>query len=479
MHPILVRPNRPRRDPRTSRPHDAGLLRVLAVALLGALATLPSHTEAQTVPPEVDLDIYEIIEASSPERIEEDIRTLVGFGTRNTLSDTLSETRGIGAARRWIKAEMDRISADCGGCLEVFYQQREFGPEDSRRLPEPVNVVNVVGVLRGSVHPERYVIMTGDIDSRASGGTDPVTDAPGANDNASGMAGVLEAARLLTQHDFPTSVVFAGLSGEEQGLWGGQHMAEVAREEGWDIVGVLNNDMIGNIEGISGVIENNTFRVFSQPFPVTASEDEIRSYRFFGGEVDGPSRQLARYIDRITDEYFTNLDAIMIYRLDRFGRGGHHRPFNDQGFPAVRIMETNEHYHRQHQDVRVEDGIAYGDVLAGVDFDFAARLTAVNAATLASLAWAPPEPESVAIGGAVRPSTTLRWEPVDHPDLAGYKIYWRDTTAPQWQHSRFVGPDIREHTLEGMVIDNYLYGVASVSTDGNESLVVFPSERMR
>jgi hypothetical protein len=445
-----------------------------AAGLLTLPLLAPAPAGAQTVPPAVDLRIYDIIEASSAERIESDIRTLAGFGTRNTLSDTLSATRGIGAARRWIKAEMDRISAECGGCLEVFYQESMVTPVLSPRIPEPVNVVNVVAVIRGTVHPDRYVIMSGDIDSRASDGTDPVTDAPGANDNASGMAGAIEAARILSRYEFPTSVVLAGLSGEEQGLWGGQHMARVAREEGWDIVGVLNNDMIGNIEGIDGVVENNTFRVFSEPFPVTAIEEEIRRYRFYGGEVDGPSRQLARYIDRVTETYFTNLDALMIYRLDRFGRGGHHRPFNDEGFPAVRIMETHEHYDRQHQDIRVEDGREYGDVVEGVDFDHAANLTAVNAAVLASLAWAPPEPENVRIGGAVAPSTTLAWDPVEDPDLAGYKIYWRDTTAPQWQHSRFVGPEVTEYTLENLVIDNYLFGVAAVGTDGHESLVVFP-----
>ena len=450
----------------------------LVVAAALSLLTVGIPDAGAQVPPATDLDIYDIIEASSAERIEADIRRLVDFGTRNTLSDTVSTTRGIGAARRWIKSEMDAIAAACGGCMEVFYQERTYGPEDSQRLTFHVNVVNVVAVIRGSVHPDRYVIMTGDIDSRASDSSDGETDAPGANDNASGMAGVIEAARILTRYDFPTSVVLAGLSGEEQGLWGGQNMAAIALEEGWDIVGVLNNDMIGNIEGINGVIENNTFRVFSQPFPVTATEAEIRSYRTFGGEVDGPSRQLARYVHRITDTYFTNLEAKMIYRLDRFGRGGHHRPFNDAGFAAVRIMETNEQYERQHQDLRTENGIAYGDVIEGVDFDFASRLTAVNAATLASLAWAPPAPANVAIGGAVRPSTRLRWDAVDHPDLAGYRIYWRDTTAPQWQHSRFVG-DVTEFTLDGMVIDNYLFGVAAVSSEGHESLVVFPTERMR
>ncbi len=338
--------------------------------------------------------------------------------------------------------------------------------------------MNVLAVLRGTRYPDRYVIMSGDIDSRASDATDATTDAPGANDNASGMAGTIEAARLLTEHRFPTSVVFAGLSGEEQGLYGGRHMARVALEEGWEIAGVLNNDMIGNIAGIDGVVDNTIFRVFSQPGPVPdsagAAEAAYRFHRFFGGEVDGPSRQLARYVDRITDLYVRNLDAMMIYRLDRFGRGGHHRPFNDAGFPGVRIMEAHEHYHRQHQDLRVEDGIRYGDVIEEVDFEFAAKLTAVNAATLASLAWAPPEPERVRIGGAVSPHTTLAWEGTDDPDLAGYRIYWRETTAPQWQHSVFVGRTDR-HTLHNVVIDNYLFGVAAVGRDGNESVVVFPT----
>jgi hypothetical protein len=241
---------------------------------------------------------------------------------------------------------------------------------------------------------------------------------------------------------------------------------------------VLNNDMIGNIEGIDGVVDNSTFRVFSQATPLPDHRPEGWNYRFYGGEVDGPSRQLARYVDRITDLYFTNLDAMLIYRLDRFGRGGHHRPFNDVGFPGVRIMETHENYVRQHQDLRTEDGIEYGDVIEGVDFDYAARLTAVNAAVLAALAWAPPAPENVRIGGAVQPSTTLAWNVSDHPELAGYKVYWRETTAPQWQHARFVGM-VDRFTLENMVIDNYLFGVAAVGHDGNESVVAFPTGLLR
>ncbi|ARA93432.1 peptidase M28 [Rhodothermaceae bacterium RA] len=455
------------------------LVRSVSGLLLCATLLVSAAVAQPSAPPAVDLRMYGLVEAVSAARIEADIRTLAGFGTRHTLSDTVSETRGIGAARRWIKAEFDRISAGCGGCLEVFYQRDRVEPGESRRIPDGVDVVNVVAIQRGTRYPNRYVIMSGDIDSRASDVLDGAIDAPGANDNASGMAGTLEAARVLTSYTFPTSIVYVGLSGEEQGLLGGRHMAEVAREEGWEIVGVLNNDMIGNIRGIDGVVDNTTFRVFSEPTPATDSLRDHRMRRFYGGEVDGPSRQLARYVDRMVDLYMPHLDAVMIYRLDRFGRGGHHRPFNDLGFPGVRIMETHENYTQQHQDVRVEDGIQYGDLVRFVDFDYAAKLTAANVLTLAGLAWAPPAPENVRIGGAVQPSTTLAWDPVDDPDLAGYRLYWRDTTAPQWQYSRFVGPDVTRFTLENIVIDNYLFGVAAVGRDGNESVVVFPSGLLR
>jgi hypothetical protein len=426
--------------------------------------------------PSVDPRIYDIVAASSPQRIEADIRRLAGFGTRNTFSETESNTRGIGAARRWIKAEFDNISEACGGCLEVSFQS-SIVPAGGR-IPADVEVVNVLAIQRGTSDPNRYVIMSGDIDSRASSGSDATTDAPGANDNATGMAGAIEAARILSQYEFNATIIYVGLSGEEQGLLGGRHMAGVALEEGWDIDAVLNNDMIGNIEGIDGVIANDNFRVFSEATPATDTLEQRQRYRTMGGEVDGPSRQLARYVARITDQYIPNLDAIMIYRLDRFGRGGHHRPFNDVGFPGVRIMETHENYNRQHQDIRVEDGIEYGDVIEGVNFEYAAKLTAVNAATMAALAWAPPAPGNVLVGGAVRPSTSLAWDPVEAPNLVGYKIYYRDTTAPQWTHSRYVG-NVTEFTLEGMVIDNFLFGVAAVGANGNESVVAFPSGQMR
>ena len=427
-----------------------------------------------TIPPETDARLYDIAEAPSPDRIEQDIRKLISFGTRNTLSDTTSATKGIGAARRWIYAEFQKISEACGGCLEVSYQYHLVPAEGNRRIPEDTYVVNVMAVQKGTQNPNRYVIMSGDIDSRISSSTDAVGDSPGANDNASGMAGTIEAARVLSKYSFSNSIVYVGLSGEEQGLFGGKGMAAKAKEDAWDIIGILNNDMIGNIHGIDGVIDNTTFRVFSEPTPITDDERMRIWHRFYGGEVDGPSRQIARYVDKMTDTYMTNLDAIMIYRLDRFGRGGHHKPFNDEGFPGVRIMETHENYNRQHQDIREENGIKYGDVIEGVNFEYAAKLTGVNAITLAGLAWAPPTPTNVMIGGAVQPSTKLRWDKVEDPNVAGYKLYWRDTTSPVWQYSRFVG-DVSEATLKNIVIDNFLFGVATVSKSGNESLVVFPT----
>ncbi len=416
--------------------------------------------------------LQEIATAPSSERIQKDIEKLVGFGTRHTLSDTISDTRGIGAARRWIKSEFDRISSECGNCLEVFYHSA-MEPKNDRRIIRDTKIVNVVAIQRGSLHPNRYVIMSGDIDSRVSDPNNYTSDSPGANDNASGMAGTLEAARVLSKYKFPASIIYVGLSGEEQGLFGGKHLALKAKEEGWDVIGIINNDMIGNIHGIDGVIDNGTFRVFSEAMSMNLTDEEKRAMRYYGGEVDGPSRQLARYIDRITDDYMVNLDAIMIYRLDRFGRGGHHRPFNDEGFTGVRIMETHENYNRQHQDLRHENGIDYGDVIDWVDFDYAAKLTAVNALTLASLASAPEAPKNLAIGGAVQPSTRLKWDLSDDSNLMGYRVYWRKTTSPQWEHSTYIGKR-DSYLLENLVIDNYLFGVSSVGKNGAESLVAFP-----
>lgn len=438
----------------------ASCYRLWWVAVVASLAPYAQATPER---------LLEIAASPSADRIEKDIRKLVGFGTRHTMSETASDTHGIGAARRWIKREFEAISRDCGGCLEVYFQ-REVIPVVAR-IPEPTEIVNVVAILHGSSDPDRYLIMSGDIDSRISDVLDATDPSPGANDNASGMAGTIEAARVLSKYRFPASIVFAGLSGEEQGLFGGQIMARQAKADGWHIEAMLNNDMIGNISGINGVIDNSTARVFSEGTRSMESESEARIRRFTGGEVDSPSRNVARYVDRMADEYLTNLDVMMIYRLDRFGRGGHHRPFNDAGFPAVRIMETNENYDRQHQDVRVENGRRYGDVIEGVDFDYAAKLTGLNAVVLASMAWAPAPPSNVTIEGSVSPDTTLNWEKVD--GATGYKVYWRLTTDPQWRWSRVVG-DVDGYTLHNVVIDNYIFGVTSVNADGLESPVVFP-----
>lgn len=442
--------------------------KISTLALLLFSGLIFQQTNAQT-----DTRIYEIIDKVSADSIEADIRKLAGFGTRNTFSDTVSETRGIGAARRWIKSEFDYLSKNCDNCLDVFYQKDFVTTDDGERIPHDAWVVNVVAIQKGTKYPNRYIIMSGDIDSRASNTMDFETDAPGANDNASGMAGAMEAARVLSQYEFESSMVYVGLSGEEQGLFGGKGLAEYAKENNWEIIGVLNNDMIGNIEGVDGVIDNRTFRIFSEPVPPNETDRERTMRRFYGGEVDGISRQLARYVHKTTETYMPEMNPMMIYRLDRFGRGGHHRPFNDLGFAGIRIMEAHENYNRQHQDIRTEDGIEYGDVVEGVNFDYAEKLTAVNAINMASLAWAPPAPKNVEIGGIVEPSAKLRWEKVEG-NIAGYKIYWRETTEAQWQYSRFVG-NVNEFKLDGIVIDNYFFGVAAVGKDGHESVVVFPS----
>jgi len=422
---------------------------------------------------------YEIIDAVNSERIEIDIVKLVSFGTRHTMSETKSDTRGIGAARRWIKSEFERISDECSGCLEVSYQRTLEKGNSKTRITKDTEVVNVLAIKRGTRYPNRYVIMSADIDSRVSDALNYTDDSPGANDNASGMAGVIEAARVLSKYDFESSILLVGLSGEEQGLYGGKHLAAKAIDEGWNIVGVLNNDMIGNIEGVDGVVDNRTFRIFSEPTAPTDSAFAIRLRRFYGGEVDGISRQLARYVYAMTKTYMPEMNPKMIYRLDRFGRGGHHRPFCDRGFAGIRIMEAHENYNRQHQDLREENGIKYGDVIEGVNFKYAKKLTAVNAIALAGLAAAPPQPQNVKIGGAVNPSTKLAWDKVDNPNLEGYKIYFRETTSPTWDSYRLVDKNTTEYTLEGIVIDNYLFGVAAVGKNGFESLVVFPGEVMR
>ena len=434
------------------------------LALGAAFVTLISSATRAS-----EAQMHEIVAAVSADRIEASIETLVGFGTRHTLSETQSDVRGIGAARRWIEAEFNRIADDCGGCLEVSTVAEIVSGTD--RIPDPVEVVNVIAILRGTEDPNRLTIMSGDIDTRVSDPMNAESDSPGANDNGSGMAGVIEAARVLSQYRFAGSIGFVGLSGEEQGLNGGAILAQHAIDEGWNIDAVINNDMIGNVTGVNGVTNNTTARVFSEGTRYVETEQEARQRRFQGGEVDSASRNIARYVDEMADRYIPNLDIMMVYRLDRFGRGGHHRPFNEAGFPAIRIMETNENYTQQHQDIRIENGIAFGDTIEHVDFDYAAKLTALNAVVLAGMAKAPAPPANVEISGAVRPSTTLSWD--KNPGAAGYRVHWRLTTSPTWDYSRAVG-DVDSFTLENVVIDNYFFGVSSVAKDGSQSPVVFP-----
>jgi hypothetical protein len=425
---------------------------------------------------QTDPRLYEIINTVSAKNMEADITTLANFGTRNTFSDTISTTRGIGAARRWIKAEFDQISKNCNNCLSVFYQKDLVKAEENRRVSKDIWVVNVVAIQKSKRQSNRYIIMSGDIDSRNSDSSDFTKDAPGANDNASGMAGTIEAARVLSSYKFNANIVYLGLSGEEQGLFGGAGFAAYAKEKNWNIIGVLNNDMIGNIKGVDGVISNVDFRIFSEPVPPTETEKQRRLRRFYGGEVDGISRQLARYVHKTTKTYMPEMNPMMIYRLDRFGRGGHHRPFNDLGYPGIRIMEAHENYTQQHQDIRMENGVEYGDKLKFVNFEYAKKLTAVNAIVMASLAWGPAPPTDVAIGGIVQPAAKFKWE--KSADAIGYKIYWRDTTSPTWDYSRYVGNE-DAFLLNAIVIDNYFFGVAAVGKDGHESVVVFPSATFR
>lgn len=436
----------------------------LTLMLLGGGAA-SAQTSAATEHP----FLHELATQVRPERMREDIEIMVGFGTRHTLSETQSETRGIGAARHWAGRRFEAISADCGGCLEIVT------PSDvvsNQRITTPTEVVNVVAIQRGTGDPNRVIIISGHLDSRVSDVMDFTSDAPGANDDASGVATVFEAARVLSKHEFDATIVYAVLSGEEQGLFGGRILADYARAEGWFVQANLNNDIVGNSEGSNGVRDTTRVRVFSEGTKTVETEQQANQRRYYGGEVDSSSRNLSRFVDGIADRYLANFDVEMIYRTDRYGRGGDQVEMLRAGFPAVRISEGAEHYDRQHQDLRVENGVHYGDVIEGVDFDYLGQVARLNIVSLAALAKAPAPPTGVAIAGAVRPDTTVRWQAV--PGAAGYRVWWRSTTAPQWTHSRAFGPEATEAVLRGIVIDDFFFGVSAISADGYESPVVFP-----
>jgi Zn-dependent M28 family amino/carboxypeptidase len=443
-------------------------MRVVSIALFGACLAAASPTLAQT-PAAVEQPLLHTLAAEvQPERMRADIEALVGFGTRHTLSETRSETRGIGAARRWAQRQFEAMSRDCDGCLTIAT------PSDTvtgARVPVPTEVVDVLAIQRGTGDPNRVIIISGHIDSRVTDVMNATADAPGANDDASGVATVLEAARVLSKHRFDATLVFAVLSGEEQGLLGGKILADYAAAQGWQVEANLNNDIVGNSEGQSGVRDTTRVRVFSEGTKTVETAAQAERRRYNGGEVDSSSRNLARFIDGIADRYLTNFDVELIYRTDRYGRGGDQVEMLRAGFPAVRLSEGAENYDRQHQDLRTEGGVVYGDTIDGVDFDYLGQVARLDIVSMGALASAPSVPTGVTIAGAVKPDTTLSWSAV--PGAAGYRVWWRSTTAPQWTNSRWAG-SATELVLPGVVIDDWFFGVSAVSADGFESPVVFP-----
>ena len=401
--------------------------------------------------------------------LEATISRLVAFGTRHTLSDTSSPTRGIGAARRWAQGRFETLEAACGGCLTVVTPGQTF---TGARVPTPTLVQDVIAIQRGATDPDRVVIISGHIDSRNSDPLDGVHDAPGANDDGSGTAAVLEAARVLSRHRFPATIVYAVLSGEEQGLYGGQVLAAYAKAQGWRVEAVLNNDIVGNTHGLDGRVVADEVRVFSEGVRVAETPAEAAIRRRAGGESDSASRNLARFMSRLADTATPGLRVKMILRSDRFSRGGDQLPMQDAGFTAVRVTEADENYDRQHQDVRLEKGRPYGDVLSGVDFPYLAKVTALNVATLAALAAAPPPPPEVKLAGAVTPDTTLSW--TASPGAVAYRVWWRDTDAAQWTPERSRKTAALSLTLPGVNIDDFTFGVSAIAADGAESPVEFP-----
>ena len=407
----------------------------------------------------------------SPSALHATIARLVAFGTRHSLSGNSSATRGIGAAQTYVKGEFARISAGCGNCLEIETPAESF---TGQRVPTPTPFMDVLAIQRGQSDPQRVIIIAGHLDSRNTDIMDSVHDAPGANDDGSGTAAVLEAARILSRHKFPATLVYAVLTGEEQGLYGGTVLAHYAASHQWKVEADLNNDIIGNSHGGDGTADASHVRVFSEGTRDLESDAEARGVRYNGGEIDSPARNLARFIAMLAPRYLHDFSARLVYRTDRYGRGGDQVPVLAAGFPAVRITEAKEDYTHEHQNVRTENGIAYGDVIGGVDFDYLAQVARLNIVSMAALAMAPAPPQ-VQITGAVTYDTGLSWTPV--PGAAAYRAWWRDSLDPSWTHSQSAG-NATSIKLQHVNIDDWLFGVSSVSADGYESPVSFPfSER--
>lgn len=434
------------------------------------------HTPSfsQTVSIQKDAEIAKMVNEISAENIKQNIESLAGFGTRHSLSDTVSDTRGIGAARRWVVKELKKYEAASNGRLQVSLDP--FTVEaDGRRIPQTVVMKNVMATLQGTdPNDDRVFIISGHLDSRASDVMDAKIDAPGANDDASGVAAIMELTRIMSKRQFPATIIFVAVSGEEQGLYGAQHLANKAKENNWNLVAMLNNDMISNSNSSETNIHDNTrVRVFSEGVPALETEDMEKMRRYIASENDSKSRQLARYVKEVGERYVQQLEVVPVFRTDRFLRGGDHLPFSRNGFTAVRLCEMNENYYHQHQDVRMEDEIQYGDLPEFIDADYAAKITGVNLATLANLSMAPAVPENVVIDvRELTNTTTLQWDNPKNRSTNNYYVLLRETHEPLWQ---------KKIKVEGTSVtlpyskDNYLFGVQAVDEEGHESLAVFPT----
>ena len=419
--------------------------------------------------------LEQIVNGISPSRIEAFIRKLASFETRHTLSETDSETRGIGAARRWIKAELDQCSKASGGRLKVEFD--EFVAEPGPRIPKPATLINIVATLPGAQAEsrDRIYVVSGHYDSMPSDVMDPRSAAPGANDDASGTAAVMEIACVMSHYKFDATLVFMAVAGEEQGLVGSTHWARQAKQKGLNIAGMITNDIIGNTRGSDGKIVRDHVRLFAEGIPpLKEMPDDWLTLIRTGGENDSPARQLARYIKTAGERYVPKMKVDLIYRRDRYLRGGDHFPFLDAGYAAVRMTEPNEDFRHQHQNVRVENGVQFGDLPEFVDFAYTADVARVNAAALASLATGPAAPKEVLMENLVLDNnTTFRWTTNAEPGVTGYRVVWRDTTAPFWQKFEDVG-NVTRTTIYGVSKDNVVFGLQAFDKDGNVSVATFP-----
>jgi acetylornithine deacetylase/succinyl-diaminopimelate desuccinylase-like protein len=417
-------------------------------------------------------EIQKMLKEVSAKRIETDIRKLVSFGTRNTLSEQDNPTRGIGAARDYLFGEFQKISSDCGGCLTV--EKQTFLQPKANRIPEPTNLTNVIATLKGTTDPTRVYVVSGHYDSMCTSPTDAKCDAPGANDDASGTAAVVEMARVMSKHKFDATIIFMTVAGEEQGLLGAAYFAEQALQNKMDVEGMFTNDIIGGVTTFKDAANRSTVRVFSEGVPSNETEQQATTRRGTGGENDSASRQLARFIKETADLYSPKFSVMMVYRRDRYLRGGDHIPFVERGFTAVRITETNEDYNHQHQNVRTENNVFYGDTPEYVDFGYVANVTKINVASLARLALAPARPKNAGmVTTRLGNDTELKWDASTESDIASYEIVWRDTASPVWTNFVNVG-NVNSFVMKAMSKDNYFFGVRAVDKNGNKSPVSFP-----